>query len=124
MSRKENTMQNAIKTKGTRNLATATKTVITAGGMTGVGIGAYHVKNIVSEVTDNQILGFAAGVATVLVGAVVVNAINKGVDKAFDVKALSTNQPLILEVTPDVVTHVGVVPDNFEFDLDDEEGEL
>ena len=115
-------MERAIKTssftKGT------TKTVITAAGITGVGIGAYHVKNIVSDVTDNAILGFAAGIATVLVGSVVINSINSALDKAFDVKALPASQPIVLEVTPDVVTHVGVAPDNFEFDLDDEEGEL
>ena len=101
----------------------ATKTVITAAGMTGTTIGAYHAMNLVSEATDNAILGFAARITTILVGALVVNKINNSVDKAFDVKALPTSQPLIFEAAPDVAAHVGVVPDIFGFDLGDgEEG--
>ena len=99
----------------------ATETVITAAGMTGTAIGAYHVKNIVSDVTDNAILGFAAGITTILVGALVVNKINNSVDKVFDVKALSASSPLVFEAAPNVAAHV--VPDIFGFDLGDgEEG--
>lgn len=109
-----NIMQNAIKAipimstnQVGRGLA---KTVVTAAGMTGATIGAYHVKNWVSDVTDNSVLGFAAGITTILVGAVVVTSINKRVDKAFEVKALPTSQPLLVEV-----------PDEFDIGLDDDE---
>ena len=98
-----------------------TKTAITAAGMTGTVIGAYHVKNYVSDATDNSVLGIAAGIGTLLLGAAVVTGINKGVDKAFDVKdlsSLSSIQPLVIEV-PDKL-----VPDDFMLNLDEEEADF
>ncbi len=98
-------MKNAIRTKSfTKGVS---KTAITAAGMSGTAIGAYHVKNFVSDISDNEILGVAAGIAALLLGAVVFNGINRGVDKAFEVK----NKHLLIEVPHD----------DFELELNDEE---
>lgn len=77
-------MKNSIKTNSLARVTT--KTALTAAGMGGVTIGAYHAKNFVRNATDNEILGIAAGIGTLLLGAVVVNSINKGVDNALKKK--------------------------------------
>ena len=87
-------------------IKTGITTAITAAGMTGTVIGAYHAKNFVTEIFDNEILGIAAGITALLVGAVVVNEINKGVSKAFETKS----QPLLIEVS-----------DGYKIEVDDKE---
>ncbi|MCL2036307.1 MAG: hypothetical protein FWG83_02830 [Oscillospiraceae bacterium] len=73
---------------------TASKAGITATGMAGTAIGAYYVRNIVADVSDNEVLGVIAGIATLLIGAVVVNEINNAVDKSFE------PNPLVIEANP------------------------
>ena len=87
------------------------KTVVTAGGVTGVAFGAYHAKEFVSEVSDNQALGIAAGIATLLVGAVVINETNNAIDKAFE----DESQQLLIEVSEDY---------EVEIEEESEDGEL
>ena len=81
------------------------KTSVTASSVVGLGYSMYHVKNFVAEISDNEILGIAAGIGTLILGAVIINGINKGVDKAFEVKS----QSLVIEVS-----------DNFELGFDEE----
>ena len=90
-----------------------TKTVITAAGMTGVGIGAYHVNRLVSDATDNALLGFVASFATIMAGAVAVNSLNSCVDRAFEVKALPEGIPSV----------IGLDTSDYGFELDDDDEE-
>lgn len=105
-------MQNSVKAipfaKG------ATKTAITATGMTGTAIGAYHVKNLVTDATDNQILGICSGVATILLGSVLTVAACSAVDRAFS----QSTPPLVIDVASDAQMFIKEPA----FDLDDLEG--
>jgi hypothetical protein len=58
-----------------------TQATITAAGMTGTAFGAYHVKNLVAEISDNEVLGIAAGIAVLLAGSLVVNKLNDSLNQ-------------------------------------------
>ena len=78
--------------------------------MTGTAFEALKIKEIVTDASDNEVLGYAAGIATILLGAVITNEINQGVDKAFE------PIPIVIE---------GIDDFEIEFDeLENEEEEL
>jgi len=130
MSKKGKNMKSAQRNKGMTHMQNGIRTsrvgrgflkaCVTASAMGGAAYGSYHVKNWVTDATDNAIFGYAAGVATLLVGAAVTTKINSGIDKAFEVKPLPTPTQLF-PTDP----HMLGAPNKFDFglDLDDEDDE-
>jgi hypothetical protein len=96
---------------GTKVLKHTVGTVLTSAGVAGSAYGAIRVKDLVTEASGNEILGWAAGGATFLVGTAITRGISSGIENAIAYKVETLDLPALPNIPVPPAFNLASVPE-------------